>query len=80
MLKQSFLIFPSFWISVYKDMENEHGQIQRSLDCPPSSILCLRVSVPSAKIPNPHAPTMEHATPVEAGPLQLIKIIWLQAE
>ena len=63
LLKQSFAFFLPFWVGVYKHMENQCGQIQDSLDCPPDFILCLFISFVFLfcllGISNPNTPTLK---------------------
>lgn len=72
------LLPPTLWIGVYKCTEKKCGPIQYSLDCPPGSILCLgsfhfvSLLLLSA-ISNTHAPILEHVSPVEAGPRQMLR-------
>lgn len=70
-LKQSFGFFPHSQIGVYKH-NDKCGWIQYFLGCPPGSILFLCFSsflslLLLSNISNPHAPTLEHANPLEAG-------------
>ena len=54
----------------YINMENKHGHIQYSLDCPPGSVLCLSISFVSLfllpNFSNPHAPILECTNPIKA--------------
>lgn len=56
-------------------MENKCKSIPYSLNCPPSSILCLCISFVSlfllSNISNSHTPTLGHENTIKADPQQM---------